>query len=383
MRYRRIMLLVLFNLYVGSVFAQNLNQSVDKAFDYAKIQVSQWLKKNTDYTQHPKESNATGQWITISRDDWTSGFWSGCLWYLYEKSKDPDLLKAAISWTEDLESQKLNTRDHDVGFRILCSFGNGYRLTGNEKYKQVIITAANSLATRYDEKIGCIRSWSWGEWNYPVIIDNMMNLELLFRVYKYTGNSRLSDIAVNHAKHTIQNQIREDGSTWHVIDYNPDGTVKKKDTAQGMNTESTWSRGQAWGIYGFVVAYRETKEELFLKTAIKLADYFLDNLPEDFIPYSDFDSPKIPKESKDVSAAAITCSALLEMTQYIDGDYYLKAAENILNSIISNYMTIGTSYESILYRACHRYGKEEQAFIFADYYFLEAMTRAKNLFSKN
>ncbi|MCP4726727.1 MAG: glucuronyl hydrolase [bacterium] len=374
---------MIFNIFAGNVFGQNLNPSVEKAFDHAEIRISQWLKDNTDSSQHPKESDSFGQWITKNRNDWTSGFWSGCLWYLYEKTNDPDFLKAAISWTEDLESQKLNTGDHDVGFRILCSFGNGYRLTGNERYKPIIITAANSLATRYDEKIGCIRSWSWGEWNFPVIIDNMMNLELLFRAYEYGGDRRLYDIAVSHAKHTIQNQIRNNGTTWHVIDYNPDGTVKKKDTSQGMSPESTWSRGQAWGIYGFVVAYRETKDRLFLETAIKLADYFLDNLPVDRVPYSDFDSPNIPNESKDVSAAAITCSALLELTQYVDGNYYLRSAESILYSILSDYLTIRTLYKSILYRACVRYGGKEQSFIYADYYFLEALQRYQKLIDSN
>jgi hypothetical protein len=271
-----------------------------------------------------------------------------------------------------LESQKSNDGDHDIGFRMMCSYGNGYDQTQNLNYRNVLLTAAQTLASRYDSKIGCIKSWDW-KGNFAVIIDNMMNLELLFWAAQYDGYENLYDMAVSHAYKTIQNHVRNDGSTYHVVDYNNDGSVNWKDTQQGYNAESTWSRGQAWGLYGFTMTYRYTHLYPFLATAIKLADYFIGHLPSDFVPYSDFNAPGIPDVEKDASAAAIACAALFELDTYAPKKNYQKMAEDILQSLMCNYLAKNKPFRSILYRASQWYNDEERGTIYADYYFLQAL----------
>ncbi len=375
---------LLFLLILAPVInAQDLLSQANHAGIFAEQQIKTWLTQNSDSTQHPERTEANGLWKNSSRSGWTSGFFSGCLWYLFEKTNVTDWKLKAERWTGDLESQKNNTGDHDVGFRIMSSFGNGFRLTGREDYRQVILTAANSLSRRFNSNIGCIRSWSWGAWNYPVIIDNMMNLELLFWAAANGGSKKLYNIAIQHARNTRIHHIREDGSTWHVVDFNDDGTIKWKGTWQGYDNESTWSRGQAWGIYGFTMTYRYTQNDTFLTTAIKLADYFIDNLPADFVPYSDFEAPDIPNLEKDASAAAIACAAFFELAQYTSHDKYIQTALNILSSLCSpNYLAEGKNYSSILHRASSRYHDPEKGLIYADYYFLEALRKFNAYTSK-
>jgi len=354
--------------------------AVDHGFQFAQQQLRNTIAEVSSPSRHPKRTVSSGKWEAKARGDWTCGFFSGCLWRMYEQTGDEEWREDAQRWTDDLESQKLNASNHDVGFRIMSSFGNGYRLTGRDDYKDVVLTAAETLASRYDDDVGCIRSWNAG--NYLVIIDNMMNLELLFWASKNGGSQRLYDIAVSHAEKTIEHHVRPDGSTYHVVDFNNDGTVRRKYTHQGYNNESTWSRGQAWGLYGFTMTYRETGDSQFLNAAIGLADYFVDNLPEDFVPYSDFEAPGIPNVSKDSSAAAIACSGLLELDRYVDNRKYRIAALNILTSLTSsNYLSEGTKYSSILRRGCERYGDVEKGLIYGDYYFLEAMLRWDNITS--
>ncbi len=367
-------------LVFNNTFSQNLDDYVEWSIEFATQQMKNTIEEmNNDSTKHPNQTGITdGSWVFSTRDSWISGFFSGAAWYLYELNFEDSYWKnIATRWTLDLEPLKYSTGSHDVGFQIFCSFGNAYRLTGNEEYKNIIITAANSLSTRYDSTIGCIRSWSWGSWNFPVIIDNMMNLEILMWAAENGGDERLKEIAVSHAKKTIENHIRVDGSTYHVVDYNNDGTVKAKDTHQGYNVESTWSRGQAWGLYGFTMMYRYTKNDTFLTTAKHLADYFVDNLPNDFVPYSDFEDPNIPNVSKDASAAAIACSALFELGKFTDESKYKNSAYDILNSLMNNYIAKNSIYHSVIKKACIRSGDGERGLIYADYYFLEALKRYK------
>jgi hypothetical protein len=235
---------------------------------------------------------------------------------MYEGTGDTHWREWAEAWTAGLADEKNDTSTHDVGFKIFSSFGHGYRLTGNAAYREVILQAARTLATRFNPTVGCIRSWDRNR--FPVIIDNMMNLELLFWASKNGGDSAWYDMAVSHALQTMKNHVREDGSTYHLVDYDPDtGAIINKFTVQGYDKESTWARGQAWGMYGFTMAYRETGDVRFLNTAQLIADYFIDNLPEDRVPYWDFEAPNIPHEEKDSSAAAIAASGLLELSTLV------------------------------------------------------------------
>jgi unsaturated chondroitin disaccharide hydrolase len=377
--------MIALNLVACTSRTSDIDRRVDQALDYGVSQLKKTVDAMKDTGTFPVSTMPDGTWKTGSMYDWRSGYFPGCLWYAYEYSKDETLKEAAIRWTEALEPIKDYTGNHDVGFMIYCSYGNGYRLTGNEAYKPVMIRAAQSLATRYKRNVGLIQSWGANDrWKYPVIVDNMMNLELLFRAYKNSGISELYLIAEEHALNTMQNHVREDGSTFHVVDYDPDtGAVRGKYTAQGYRDDSTWSRGQAWGLYGFTMTYRETRNPLFLETACKIADFFISHLPDDCVPYWDFFAPDIPDEPRDSSAAAIAASGLLELSTLVrDNDKrerYHTAALNILSSLCSpEYLTEGTGSFGILR---HGTGSKphnseiDVSLIYGDYYFLEALLR--------
>ncbi|MFB0517042.1 MAG: glycoside hydrolase family 88 protein [Candidatus Neomarinimicrobiota bacterium] len=335
-----------------------------------------------DTTRFPRSTLDDGTWYTKSSSSWTSGFFPGCLWYLYQYTSDSLWIDWARAWTAGLQAEQYDTGTHDVGFKIFCSYGNGYRLTGDEEYKEVILQAAQSLATRYNPTVGCIRSWN--NRTFPVIIDNMMNLELLFWAAKNGGESDWHDMAVSHSLRTRENHVRDDGSTYQIVDYDPTtGGIIQKETSQGFNVESTWARGQSWGLYGFAMAYRETGDVRFLETAQKLADYVADNLPADFVPYWDYDAPDIPNDEKDASAAAIAASGLLELSTLVSCDClkakYRNTAANILASLASK------SYLAEDYNSCgillHGVGNHNSnsevdvSLIYADYYFIEALLR--------
>jgi len=341
---------------------------------------------------------------------WTSGFYPGTLLYLYEFSKNNDLKQEALYKLKLMEKLQFVTTTHDLGFMMYCSFGNAYQITKQDRYKDILIQSAKSLATRFNPKVGCIKSWdkvkSWDgktTWEFPVIIDNMMNLELLFFASRITGDPSFKNIAVKHAETTMKNHIRPDFSSYHVINYDTEtGRVKNRETHQGFSDNSTWSRGQAWGIYGFTMVYRETRDKRFLETAKKMADFFLShpNLPKDKIPYWDFnanqtgyipqwkyDPSKYPVTPKDASAAAITASGLIEMAQYLDkseGQKYLKAAEGLLSSLSSPAYKAGRGEIGGFILKHSTGGVPSSAEVdvplsYADYYYVEAMRRYKNL----
>ena len=324
--------------------------------------------------------------------DWTVGFFPGSLWYMYDYTKDNKWLQQAERYTLAIEDAKNNTAHHDVGFVIGSSFGNGYRLTQNAHYKDVMIQAARSLCTRFDPRVGCIKSWNttsgWQSergWQYPVIIDNMMNLELLFNATKLSGDSSFYKIAVTHADVTLKNQYRPDFSCYHVVDYDSiTGEVRNRHTAQGYAHESAWARGQAWGLYGFVMCYRETGFKRYLEQAEQIANWWIShkNLPDDRVPYWDFDAPDSAGKLRDASAAAITTSALIELASFntARSAIYLAAAEKMLASLASPaYMAAPDENNFFILKHCvgsipHN-AEIDVPLNYADYYFVEALIR--------
>jgi len=329
--------------------------------------------------QYPIFTNSTKKWVLTTSTSWTSGFYPGALWYGYKLSGNTQLKSMAEQFTQGLFEEQYTTSHHDVGFMIFNSYGLGYKITGNESYKNVILQAAKSLSTRYNENVGCIQSWN-GE--YQVIIDNMMNLELLFWASKNSNDSTYYKIAVSHANKTIQNHIREDGSSFHVVHYDPEtGDVMRKRTAQGYSDNSTWARGQAWGIYGFTMCYRETGNIEYLNTAVKMADYYISHLPKDSIPCWDFNLPEnYERDFKDASAATIALSGLIELNSFVNSSKYQNTITSTLNSLMEKYL-IENSSESGIINHCSYHANDpnpdywDSATIWGDYYFLEALDR--------
>ncbi len=398
-------------VFLCSCTGQPTVNIVDVGYQRAEQQLVSQLKVIPEPEAYPRTVDKDGNLKATHKNDWTEGFYPGCMWYLYEYSGKESWKEEAVKWTEALEPLKKLTNHHDIGFLLYCSFGNGYRLTGDERYKDVLIEAANSLCTRFTETTGCIESWNYrkawngvDEWFYPVIIDNMMNLELLYFASKVTGNPFYADIANTHAETTLKNHFRKDYSCYHVINYDETtGNVLHKGTSQGFSDNSAWARGQAWAIYGYTMAYRETQRPEYLEVAVRAADFWLThtNLPEDKVPYWDFnagqegfvpdwnyDPTNFQKIPRDASAAAITASALIELSQYIeDNGRYFKEAENILQSLSSpSYLAeAGTNSNFVLKHSVGSipHGQEiDVPIVYADYYYLEALLRY-NEFMKN
>ncbi len=359
---------------------------VQKEFQLAARQYEGMLAAHTDTTQFPQSSMPDGSPRNMKSDWWCSGFFGGSLWYLYEQTQDKKWKEAAQKWTMAVAKEQYNTGTHDLGFMLYCPFGNGYRLTKNPEYKAIMLNGAKSLATRFDPNIGLIKSWNSlkGGYTYPVIIDNMMNLELLFWAAKQSGNENLYNLSLTHADNTIKNHYRPDNSSYHVVCYGPNGEVLAKKTAQGAADESAWARGQVWGMYGFVTMYSETKDKKYLNQARKIADFVLNhpNLPADKIPYWDFNAPNIPNEERDASAAAIAASGLLELSKYggKNEKLYFSSAVKMLESLSSPAYKaeVGTNNHFILKHCVgHKPANSEVdvPLIYADYYYLEALLR--------
>jgi len=321
---------------------------------------------------------------------WCSGFYPGTLLFLYEKTKDPSLLKEANRMLGLLTKEQFNKTTHDLGFMMYCSFGKALQVDPKPEYKQVLLNSAKSLITRFDPKVGCIKSWDGKQKEYLVIIDNMMNLELLFWATRETGDSSYYKVAVTHANTTMKNHFRPDFSSYHVINYNPGtGEVQKKQTAQGYADESAWARGQAWGLYGYTVMYRETKDKKYLDQARHIASFILHhpNMPEDKIPYWDFNAPNIPDVLRDASAGAVMASALFELCHYADvkeGKVYFNTAEKMLRSLSAGpYQSLpGTNGGFILQHSVGHIPQGTEVDVpltYADYYYVEAMKRFENV----
>jgi len=329
-----------------------------------------------------------GELQLVRRGDWTSGFYPGVLWQMFALTKDKSWKDWAKTATARIEGEKDNGRTHDMGFKVYNSFGKGYQLTGDSHYRDVIIHAAKTLSSRFNPTVGCIRSWDHNtdKWQFPVIIDNMLNLELLFATTKLTGDSTYYRIALSHADKTLENHFRPDGGSYHVVDYDPQtGEVKHRHTHQGYAHESTWSRGQAWALYGFTMCYRETKEERFLGKALALFSWLSERLPEDGVAYWDFDAPTIPNEPRDASAAAVMASALYELDHLIsDKPVLRKLADRIITSLTANYRNAkGTNSGFLLTHSTGskpHHSEVDVPLIYADYYYLEALLRKNGNF---
>ena len=339
----------------------------------------------------PRTLDTTGKLITAKSNWWTSGFFPGSLWYLYEYTGNEKLKEEAMLFTSRVEKEKNNKGTHDLGFMINCSFGNGLRISGEQSYNDVMVTGAYSLATRFKPGIGCIQSWGANaKWQYPVIIDNMMNLEFLMWAFRKTGDSTFYKICVTHSDTTIKNHFRPDFSSYHVVSYDTvSGRVEKKNTHQGYADESAWARGQVWGLYGYTVMYRETKLQRYLDQAVNIAEFLIShpNMPADMIPYWDFNAPDIPNALRDASAGSIMASALIELSQYVGieaADKYLKVAETQLRTLSSpEYLAEpGENGNFILKHGVgHLPGKSEidVPLTYGDYYFIEALLRYKKI----
>ncbi len=333
---------------------------------------------------YPRSTEPDGSWRTVPPGDWTSGFFPGILWYLYEYSEEPALREQAHRWTLPLVAIFEGRPDHDLGFQFYCSFGNGYRITGDEAYKGPMLTAAEKLAARFNPTVGAIKSWDWSDnrWAYPVIADNMMNLELLLWAAENGGDAAWRDVALAHARTTILNHFREDNGSYHVVNYDPaTGEVTQRVTHQGAADESTWARGQAWLVYGFTMMHRETGEAEFLQKAREAADYFITRLPDDMAPYWDFQAPGIPDAPRDASAAAIVTSALFDLADAVggaEGAEYRQTAERMLASLMTPAYLAPEGSPSLLLHAVGNHpanGEIDVSLIYGDYYFVEALTR--------
>jgi rhamnogalacturonyl hydrolase YesR len=334
----------------------------------------------------PRTVRQDGTLALVGIRDWCVGFFAGSLWQMYRYTKDSFWRQEAVSFTWPIEGAKNLTSTHDLGFMIGDSFGQAYELTGEQSYRDVVLTASRSLISRYNDRVGCIRSWDHNKdrWQFPVIIDNMMNLEMLFRATQLTGDSTYWHIAVRHADTTLRNHFREDGSSFHVVDYDPStGSVRMRCTAQGESDDSFWSRGQAWGLYGYTLCYRFTRDTKYLRQAEKIARFILSlPIPDDHIPYWDMKSKDMPNTSRDASAAAITASALQELAGYVsadEADTYTRRADSILQHLVSGYQAAPDTHGGFLLlhsTGHHPAGSEiDVPLNYADYFYLEALQR--------
>lgn len=359
--------------------------------DYCVAQAGKTAAAIPAYDSIPRNI-ATGQsqWRYVNYRDWTSGFWPGILWYVYEYTGDTAWKMKAQAFTHTLRPVAFSkAADHDIGFQLYCSYGNGYRLTGDTAYKVVLLAAADTLATLYNPAAGTLLSWPHEVQHlggHNTIIDNMMNLELLFWAAKHGGDRRLYDIAVQHAHTTMKNHFRPDHTSYHVVVYDTvTGQAIRRQTHQGYADSTMWARGQAWAIYGFTLVYRETKDTAFLRFAQAVADAWLQRLPPDGIPYWDFQAPDIPAAPKDASAAAIAASALLELSQYVPDPEkaagYEGRASSLLGTLSHDYQAGGQSPAFLLHATGHKpNGSEVDASInYADYYYIEALMRLRKL----
>lgn len=386
---------------------------INNSFQKAEKQYTFLSEEADKLGKFPRTMDKSGKLTGTDEWDWTGGFFPGSLWYLYHQSGNEQTKAAAIKWTEALEKAKDLDQHHDIGFVIYCSYGNALKYINDpikaKAYKDLIVHASNTALKRYDEKVGLIKSWNekkaWDgktTWQYPVIIDNMMNLEMLCFTSDLTGDDKYRKVAISHADKTMKNHFRSDYSTYHVVDYDAQGNAIHQQTNQGYADNSTWARGQAWAIYGFTLMYRETKKLAYLETAQKAAKFYINhlNLPKDKIPYWDFNAQQKGYQSdvdftsrplgyipRDASAAAIVASALIELASFSEGAD--KAA--FLNFATSTLKTLSSSAYFAAYKSNagfllkHSVGslphnsEVDGPLTYADYYYLEALTRLKSL----
>jgi hypothetical protein len=359
-------------------------------------------RKEEDNARHrrvvPRSIKPDGSLAMVHPHDWCSGFFAGSLWQLYDYTNRSADRQTAVYWTWPIEEAKWHKGTHDLGFMMNDSFGKALEHTGEQSYEDVVVQSAKTLISRYNPVVKSIRSWDHNSevWKFPVIIDNMMNLELLFRATQLTGDSIYWDVAVNHANTTMKNHFRDDHSSFHVVDYDPaTGRVRGRCTAQGYADDSFWSRGQGWGLYGFAMCYRFTGNKAYLKKSEDIADFYLSlpNMPIDMVPYWDMKMPGVtdrtpddvnPEVPRDASAAAIVASGLYELSTYVSpekGRRYVAAADRILESLHKHYQAEpGSNHGFILLHSTGHYPAGSEIDVplnYADYYYLEALLRKR------
>jgi rhamnogalacturonyl hydrolase YesR len=360
-----------------------VERAIETAEYQLKMMASQVDELRADSALFPR-SIRNGKVRLEGPKDWTSGFFPGALWYGYELTGDKTLQEEAWKYTDLLKPIQYYTGNHDVGFMMYCSYGNARRLASKAGDDTILVNTAQSLITRYNPTVKSIRSWDFGEWSYPVIIDNMMNLELLFWASEHAGNPVFRDVAIAHANTTLKHHFRSDMSSYHVVSYNPqNGEVESQGTFQGYSDDSAWARGQAWGLYGYVMTYRFARDNSYLECAEAIANYIMNhpNTPKDLIPYWDYNAPNIPNEPRDASAAAIIASALLELSELApNGKPYFEYAEKILKSLSSD-AYLAKKGENKGFILMHSVGhlpansEIDTPLVYADYYYLEALKR--------
>lgn len=390
---------IFFALFIIACNNKPADNGVEAALNYCITQANKTLKTlPADSSQIPRSiANGKTDWRFVSYRDWTCGFWPGILWYAYEYTHDDAFKRSAQRYSRALfplvDSAAI---DHDLGFQVFTSIGNGYRLTHDTLYRTVLLRAADTLSKLFNPKVGTILSWPRQvpgvDWplRHNTIMDNMINLELLFWAAKNGGRKELYDMAVTHATTTMLNHFRPDYTSYHVVVYDTaTGKKIKGITHQGYSDSSMWARGQSWGIYGFTMVYRETKDPRFLAFAQNVADVYLKRLPEDLIPYWDFNAPDIPNAPRDASAAAVTASALLELSTLVTdaakGKMYREKAEKMLQSLSSEaYQSRQVNNAFLLHSTGHKPngGEVDASIIYADYYYIEALLRLKNIHDK-
>ncbi|MDR3219127.1 MAG: glycoside hydrolase family 88 protein [Dysgonamonadaceae bacterium] len=369
---------------------------VEKQLNYCNKQLHKTLvaiQKKDCMPRNIPDSLTTWQLVSVEIGEWTVGFWPGILWYNYENTLYKQDADIATYYTDLLKPlTTLPAYDHDLGFQLFCSYSNAYRLTGKEAYKQILLNAADTLATLFNPTVGTILSWprevTNRNWPHNTIIDNLINLEMLYWAAKNGGDKKLYDIATQHAEISMAHHFREDGGCYHVTLFDTiDGHFIKGMTHQGYADSSLWARGQAWAIYGYTMVYRETQDKKFLRFAEKVTDLYLSRLPEnEFVPFWDFDAPDIPNEPRDASAAAIVASALLELSCLEDNkqkaEEYKTAATNMLMELSSDkYQSRETKPSFLQHSTGHWPDKSEidAAIIYADYYYIEALIGYKKM----
>ena len=377
-------------LLAGCTPRETMPELTDRVFAVAAAQYEQLEGRLTDETL-PRSAASDGKFIPSTLRWWCSGFYPGSLWYIYEYTGDKTFRELAEKNTFKLYPLKQKGTDHDLGFQMNCSFGNAYRITGEQKYLEPIHTSARLLAGRFSPVTGVIRSWDFvrkgRDWKYPVIIDNMMNLELMFKATEFSGDSTYYNIAVKHADRTMKEHFRDDYSCYHVVDYDlTTGDVRGRCTAQGYADDSAWARGQAWAVYGYTACYRYTGDKRYLDHARKVAGFMLGdkNMPADLVPYWDYDAPNIPNEPRDVSTAAIIASAFYEMYTYTGDGLYKQKADRIVESLSSPAYRapVGGNGGFLLMHSVGSIPHGSNIDVplnYADYYFLEALIRKGRL----
>ena len=368
----------------------SLEAVVDSALNFAESQCLLMAKKYEDKEGELPRTFENGKDVSSDSRWWCSGFFPGCLWYLYENSNNQELKKYAQFYTSRIEREKYTTDNHDVGFMLYCSFGNGYRITKDSHYKEVLLTGARSLSTRYNPKIGVIRSWDWNreKWQFPVIIDNIMNLELLLWASENSDETRFKDIALSHANKTMEYHFRSDYSSYHVVSYDTiTGKPHIRQTHQGFSDESAWSRGQAWGLYGYIYLYRETKDNRYLQQAVHIANFIINhpNMPKDYIPHWDFNASDIPNAPRDVSAASVIASALVQLSDFVDkelSDKFMNIVETQIRNLACDKYTaqLGENGCFILKHSVGSFPHHSEVDVplsYADYYYLETLVHLR------